>query len=73
MKQTIINTLEKMLKERERQNKYPVVILYTDLERKLSTIAPRVLKDTLRELRREKTIKAGRTINDTYIKLQQTT
>jgi hypothetical protein len=73
MKQTIINTLKKMLKERERQNKHPIYVLYIDLERELSTIAPCILKDTLKELWKEKTIKAGRTINDTYIKLQQTT
>jgi len=71
MNQTIISTLKKMLEERKRQNKHPIQVLYFDLERELPAIAPNILKNTLRKLWEEKTIKAGRTINDTYIKLQE--
>ncbi|MDE5421748.1 hypothetical protein L3073_05975 [Ancylomarina sp. DW003] len=71
MKQQIIDTLEKMLKENHRKSKYPNHVLYIDLEKELESINPNSLRKTLRELWEEKTIKAGRTINDTYIKLQE--
>ncbi len=70
MKQKVIDALKRMLKEKEKQNKYPVHILYTELEKDLETISPLTLKNTLRELWEGKVIKAGRTINNTYIRLQ---
>lgn len=69
MKELIIETLKKMIKDREQQNKHPAHILYVELEKELPGIKNQVLKSTLRELWETKAIQAGRTINNTYIKI----
>jgi hypothetical protein len=69
MKQLVIETISRMIKERQDARKEPSHILYFNLKRELAPIDTSALKIILRELWEEKVIKAGQTINDTYIKI----
>lgn len=70
MKQIVIETIDKMTKERQYLGRHPSHILYVDLKKELESINTSDLKTILRQLWEEKIIKAGQTINDTYIKFQ---
>jgi hypothetical protein len=69
MKQIVLDTISRMIKERQDTSKYPSHILYIDLKKELEQIDTSDLRITLKELWEEKVIKAGQTINDTYIKI----
>ena len=65
MKQIVLETLERITKERILNKQFPTHVLYLELKKELGN----QIGKALRELWKEGKIKAGDTINDKFIEL----
>lgn len=65
----VLQAIAAHIGESEKAGRAPVHILYGELRASLPDMTDRQLRDTLNALWSEKAIGTGRTINDTYITL----
>lgn len=66
MKQKILETIQRMTNEKIKARKAPFHVMYMDLRRKFNDESK--LIEGIRELIKEKRVKAGHTLNDRYLK-----